>query len=118
VRTLRLARHAEEDIVSILASSRERFGDAARNRYEALLTVVLDGLRVNPDMAGSKARPEFGKNVRTYHLRLSREDAPTPEGKVQRPRHIVVYRTVGNEKTEIIRVLHDSMELRRHMAQG
>jgi toxin ParE1/3/4 len=115
MRTLRIARLADEDIVSILRWSLGEFGPAACRRYEALLTVALESLREDPERFGSIARPEFGTAIRTYHLRFSRDKARTPEGVVHRPRHQVAYRTLGEWGLEIIRILHDSMELQRHL---
>jgi toxin ParE1/3/4 len=116
VRILRLAGHAEEDIVSILAWSLDKFGVAACRRYEALLVTALEELRANPEQLGSIARPEFGAAIRTYHLRFSRDEARTPEGVVHRPRHLLLYRAVGEWEIDIVRVLHDSMELEHHLS--
>jgi toxin ParE1/3/4 len=85
---LRLADHAEGDIVSILAWSLDKFGSAARRRYEALLVTAFEGLRANPERLGSIARPEFGAAIRTYPLSFSRDEARTLEGIVRRPRHL------------------------------
>jgi toxin ParE1/3/4 len=114
---LRLAGHAEEDIVSILAWSLEKFGSAACRRYEVLLVTAFEGLCANPERLGSITRPEFGAAIRTYHLRFSRDEARTLEGIVHQPRHLLVYRAVGGWAIEIVRVLHDSMELERHLPQ-
>ena len=115
MRQLRVARLADEDIVSILELSLSKFGQAACRRYEALLTTAFEGLREEPEKFGSIARPEFGSSIRTIHLRFSRDEARTPEGIVHRPRHVVAYRVAGDWGLEIIRVLHDSMELQRHL---
>ena len=113
--TLRLSLHAEEDIVSILAWSLDKFGGAACRRYEALFVAAFDSLCKNPEKFGSIARPEFGDSVRTYHLRFSRDEARTAEGIVHRPRHLLVYRLPGEQELEVVRILHDSMELERHL---
>ena len=115
MRVLRVAVHAEEDIVSILAWSLDEFGAAARRRYEALLVTALEELRANPERLGSVARPEFGAAIRTYHLRFSRDEGRTVEGIVHRPRHLLVYSAVGEWAIDIVRVLHDGMELERHL---
>lgn len=115
MRTLRLSLHAEEDILSTLAWSLDKFGGAAYRRYEALLTEAMDSLCGNPEKSGSIARPEFGDSVRTYHLRFSRDEARTAEGIVHRPRHLLVYRLREDQVLEVVRILHDSMELERHL---
>jgi toxin ParE1/3/4 len=115
VRTLRLSLNAEEDILSILAWSLDKFGRAACRRYEALLTEAMDSLCSIPEKIGSIARPEFGDSVRTYHLRFSRVEARTAEGIVHRPRHLLVYRLREDQALEVVRILHDSMEVERHL---
>jgi toxin ParE1/3/4 len=115
VAVLRLSHCAEEDIVSILSWSLKRFGTAAQRRYESLLTVALSALCADPERYGSNERPEFGAGVRTYHLRFSRDEAWVPEGTVHRPRHLIVYRITSRRELQVIRVLHDSMEVRRHL---
>jgi toxin ParE1/3/4 len=117
VRVLHLADHADEDIVSILALSLDKFGAAACRRYEALLVTAFKSVCADPGRLGSVARPEFGPAIRTYHLRFSRDEARTQEGIVHQPRHLLVYRAVGEWAIEIVRVLHDSMELERHLPQ-
>jgi toxin ParE1/3/4 len=115
VRTLRLSLHAEDDIISILAWTLDKFGSAACRRYEALLVEAFDSLCKDPEKFGSIARPEFGESLKTYHLRFSQDEARTAEGIVHKPRHLLVYQLRENQVLEIVRILHDSMELERHL---
>jgi toxin ParE1/3/4 len=110
----RLSAAATEDIVQILAYSEENFGEIARTRYERLLITALRDIAADPERIGSVARPELGAKVRSYHLRYSRDRASTEHGIVQRPRHLTLYRVTG-EFIGIGRVLHDMMELTRHL---
>lgn len=110
----RLSAAAQDDIVDILAWTHEQFGDAARLRYEALLVTALRDIAKQPSRPGSIMRPELGDGVRSWHLRLSRERARTVDGIVHRPRHFLIYRP-ENEIIVIGRVLHDAMELARHL---
>lgn len=110
----RLSAAAQADIVAILARTNEQFGEAARNRYEALVVAALRDIAIEPHRAGSIERPELGKGVRSWHLRLSRERARTKTGMVRRPRHFLIYRIEG-DLVVIGRVLHDAMELAKHL---
>jgi len=110
----RLSAAAQSDIIQILAWSQERFGKAARLRYEALLVAAFRDFAELPDRPGSQARPELGAGVRSWHLRLSRERARTTTGVAARPRHFVLYR-IDADLLVVGRVLHDAMELARHM---
>jgi toxin ParE1/3/4 len=113
--TVHLSLHAEEDLIEIFAWSLDRFGESAFRRYLHLLTVALNDLGENPERTGSIARPEYGANQRTYHLRFSRNKARTSEGIVLRPRHLAVYKVLNEHEVEVMRFLHDSMELERHL---
>jgi toxin ParE1/3/4 len=110
----RLSEAAQGDVLSILAWTHEQLGESARLRYEALIVAALRDVAGQPDRAGSVARPEFGAGVRSWHLRLSRSHVRPGVEPVRRPRHFLVYRT---EPTLVVigRVLHDAMELARHL---
>jgi toxin ParE1/3/4 len=115
VAVYRLSATAETDIIQLLAYTHERFGEVARQRYEALLVVTLRDIAADPGRQGSVARPEFGANVRSYHLRNSRKQARTPFGVVPQPRHLLLYRFQQPDLVGIGRVLQDTMEIERHL---
>lgn len=107
----RLTHAAQADIVEVLGWSHERFGERARQRYEALIaTAIMDA--ATHDHAGLTLRPELGEGVFTWHLARSR--AHSPGGTVHHPRHFLVCRHDGDVLI-VGRVLHDAMELRRHL---
>lgn len=113
----RLSAAARADIKRILAWSHERFGAAARLRYEALIVAALTDVAAEPERAGSSARPELGEDVRVWHLRHSRKAGNREVGAVHRPRHFLIYRIEG-DLVVIGRVLHDAMDLVEHMESG
>lgn len=112
---IRLSVSAEADIVSLLAWTESRFGHAARRRYEILLVTALRDIAAEPERVGSVARPELGASVRSYHLFHSRERARSGGEIVHRPRHFLLYRAANPDVIGIGRVLHDAMELERHL---
>lgn len=116
MRRYRLSATAQEDIVEILAWTYEQYGDVARKRYEALIVAALSDIASQPFRPGSIDRPELGAGVRSWHLRLSRKRASLAAGTVHRPRHFLVYRQEG-DVTVIGRILHDAMEIARHLEQ-
>lgn len=97
--------------MGVLAWTARRFGDRAQARYEHLLATALRDLGTEPLRPGSAARPELGDDVRSYHLRHSRKNSG-----ISRPRHLILYRIAEGSIVEIGRVLHDAMELERHIA--
>lgn len=110
----RLTDAAQADIVDMLAWSHEVFGDAARRRYEHLIVTALRDVASDPLRSGSVAHPELGDDVRSWHLRHSRERARREDGVVQRPRHFLLYRPLGPDLVGVGRVLHDAMDVARH----
>ena len=110
-----LAPGARRDVIGILAWSEERFGASVRARYEQLIETAIRDLATDPDRLGSRARHELGEGIRAYHLSFSRQRARGPGGIIRTPRHLLVYRLVGETHLEIVRVLHDRMELGQHL---
>ena len=108
---------AEADIESILAWTQEQFGDEARLRYAAILSQSLLDIAENPHLTGSTSRSEVASNVRTYHISNSRNHVDEAIGRVKKPRHVVLYRIAANT-VQIGRVLHDSMDLPRHLPEN
>lgn len=110
----RLSGAAQADVVDILAWSHEQFGESARLRYESLIVAALRDVATQPFRPGSIDRAELGPGVRSWHLRLSRDHAVGTAGMVRRPRHFLIYR-VDPGILVVGRVLHDAMELVRHV---
>ena len=108
----RLTDTAQDDIVSILAWSRERFGVEASKRYEALIATAIRDAATRSDEFGHTVRPELGDGVLSCHLAQSRTHSPG--GTVGRPRHFLICRRDGDILL-VGRVLHDAMELRQHL---
>jgi toxin ParE1/3/4 len=108
---------AERDIESILAWTHEQFGTSGRLCYEAMLVRAIIDVVDDPERAGSHSRPEIARAARTYHLCHSRNRVAAGEGRVKQPRHFLLYRICADGRIEIGRVLHDSMELSRHLPE-
>jgi toxin ParE1/3/4 len=112
---LQFARRARRDIGELLDWSHEQFGPAARRRYETLIDTALQDISDDALRSGSVERVMLGRRVRLYHLRHSRERARTEDGIVQAPRHVVVYRLAGSDTVIVLRILHEAMDLTRHL---
>jgi toxin ParE1/3/4 len=106
---------AKRDIELILSWTHEHFGEQGQRRYEALLTQSILDIAADPAVAGSVSRPEIGDRIRTYHLSFSRLHVSAKTGLVKHPRHFLLYRIPNAHTVEIGRVLHDSMDLDRHI---
>lgn len=116
MRAVILAPAAEEDLVAILTWSRETFGEAARQRYAALLTQAITDVATNPSRAGVHHADEIDVGIRVYHIMHSRRRSGLVADRVTSPRHFLLFRLRHETAIEFVRVLHDSMQLSRHVA--
>lgn len=111
----RVTASAQADIIEILSRTEEQFGEAGRLRYERLIVTAIRDIAGNPTRPGTWDREELGRDARTWHLRGSRERARMESGIVRRPRHLLLFRVEAEGLVVIGRVLHDAMELDRHL---
>lgn len=101
---LRFSKHAVQDIADVLGYTLTQFGEQKFREYQELIRKALTDIAANPDLAQAKHRPELHVDARTFHI--------ARPGK--RARHFFIYRVKG-EFIDIARLLHDSMDLRRHL---
>lgn len=105
-----VTQHARADIVGILITSYDKFGWRIRNGYEELITSAIDAIVEDPDRIGVQERPDLGRGICAWHLRLSRDSVPEDVRRIITPRHIVFSREAGDD-VQILRVLHEAMDL-------
>ena len=110
---VRLSGAAQADIQALLVRSALAFGDDARDRYERLIASALK--LIGEDVSRGSQRDDLGVGVRVFHLLLARRQARRMVTTVKQPRHFVVYRQVATDIVEVVRVLHDAMDLEQHL---
>jgi len=102
---VRLARQAELDLVEVSKWTAHNFGALHAEYYAETVSMAIEALNDGPEILGSKARDEIGPGIRTLHVaRLGRKG-----------RHFVVFRVSGEDVLDVLRLLHDSMDLARHL---
>ena len=69
----------------------------------------------NPELPGSKRIVGFDCDVQAYHIRHCRKNAPVGGLIVKNPRHFIVYRTTASGGIELLRVLHDRMDIESNL---
>jgi toxin ParE1/3/4 len=102
---VRLSAQAERDFASILQWTAENFGARQARTYQTTIVQSIRELALGPDIAGARKRDDIATGVRALHV--------VRHGR--RGRHLLLYRVAGMRTIEIGRILHDSMELRRHV---
>jgi len=102
---VRLGAAAEVDFANILKWSTENFGARQSRVYRDTLVQAIGELAGGPNVAGSRARDEIMAGLRTLHV--ARRD--------RRGSHFLMYRVASKSTIEIVRILHDRMDLWRHV---
>ena len=102
---VRLGAEAEKDFVRILKYTADTFGERQAAIYQTTLIDALMALHSGPDVPGSAARDEILSGLRSLHV--------ARHG--QRGRHFIMYRALDGRVIEVIRILHDAMDLARHI---
>lgn len=107
-RAVRLAAAAEADIEHILRWSAEQFGERQARAYAKTLAAALEALSETLAPLAARPRDDIAKGLFTLHVAR----------RGRRGRHFVVFRIGDDEDievTEVLRVLHDAMDLPRHV---
>ncbi|MGV0986390.1 MAG: type II toxin-antitoxin system RelE/ParE family toxin [Limnohabitans sp.] len=100
-----MAEKAEHDLLDALVWTTDQFGALQADEYLETLTLALEALTDGPNIVGSKVRDDIGLGIRTLHVaRLGRKG-----------RHLVVFRMADGQSIDVIRLLHDSMDLAKHL---
>ncbi len=102
---VRLTAAAEKDFREIVLWTAARFGVEQARRYRATIFAALHELGDGPDTAGTRDRAELGRNLRSLHV----------SRKGRRARHVILFAAGDDTTIDIVRILHDSMDLSRHL---
>jgi toxin ParE1/3/4 len=104
--TVRLADRAAQDVEDILDWTLEQFGPLQLESYTDVINDALEVLNAGLQLIDVRWHPELGDDVATLHVaRHGRKG-----------RHQLVFRVDETARLiEILRVLHDSMDLQRHL---
>ena len=104
-----VARAARTDLIEILWTSFDRWGEDGKARYESLLEAAIEELGANPEHLMSKDCHELAPRLRSFHLRHVGRDLG-----VKAPVHVIYYRRTRSAIV-IVRVLHERMEPSMHL---
>ncbi|MDD2882209.1 MAG: type II toxin-antitoxin system RelE/ParE family toxin [Rhodoferax sp.] len=108
---VRLASAAEEDYQDILQWTVDKFGLDQAHTYAETLSATIEDLCAGPEILGIKTRSEIGLGLYTLHVAR----------KGRKGRHFLMFQVghlQGVEVIDVLRILHDSMDLQRHLPAG
>jgi len=109
---VRLTDAAEGDFQDILRWTVVHFGEAQARSYAETLSAAIEALAVGPTIPGATQRQDIAEGLVTLHV--------ARKGKKGRSlgRHLVLFRVGLDQKQqaiEVLRILHDAMDLQRHL---
>jgi toxin ParE1/3/4 len=102
---VQLSQQAELDFSEILKWTAENFGLQQANEYAETLGLAIGALNAGPEIVGSRKRDEVGSGI--YTLYVARNG--------RKGRHFVVFRIAENQTIAVLRLLHERMDLARHV---
>ena len=106
-RFVTLTRLAEADFVKIVRWTADQFGMQQARSYSVTIRRAVKALE-NGNLVDARQRPELGSDVVTLHV--------ARQGR--KGRHLLVCRTDEQAGViEVLRILHDSMDLHRHLEE-
>lgn len=105
---VRLGAAAELDFANILKWTTENFGQRQARAYRNTIVQALGEPTQGADVAGSKARDDIFPGLRTLHVAR----------RGRRGSHFIIYRIADESTIEIVRMLHERMDLQRHVIHG
>ena len=102
---VRLAAQAESDFSDIMTWTLENFGERQAQTYAETLTLAIEALHDGPEPLGVKVRDDIGPGIRTLHVARQGRSG----------RYFVVFSEAKDQCIDVLRLLHDSMDLARHI---
>ena len=102
--TIRVGHQFEQDYVDVLRWTTKTFGEGQARTYVETIGLAIEALGEGPNILGARARDEIQPGIRTLHV--------ARHGRAGR--HFVVFRVAGSA-IDVLRLLHDSMDLLRHL---
>lgn len=104
---IRLAGQAEQDLLDITLWTTENFGTRQTEQYAETIALAIEALHDGPEILGARVRDEIGPGVRTLHV--------ARQGR--KGRHFVAFSVSEGHIINVLRLLHDSMDLAKHLPE-
>lgn len=103
---VRLAQRAQDDFTNIVRWTAEHFGVRQARSYALTLRRAVKALDAGLSLVDLHHRSELGQHVATLHV--------ARQGR--KGRHLLVLRVLEQDRViDVLRILHDSMDVPRHM---
>jgi toxin ParE1/3/4 len=104
---VRLATQAEQDLLYITLWTTENFGEQQAEQYAETIALAIEALHDGPEILGAKVRNDIGPGIRTIHVAR----------RGRKGRHFVAFSASEGNIINVLRLLHDSMDLAKHLPE-
>jgi toxin ParE1/3/4 len=104
---IRLADQAEQDLLEISKWTAKNFGIQQAEYYAETMTLAIEALHDGPEILGAKVRDDIAKGIHTLHV--------ARQGR--KGRHFVTFSVLEGHIINVLRLLHDSMDLSKHLPE-
>jgi toxin ParE1/3/4 len=105
---VRLTTAARADYRDVLRWTAEHFGELQATRYQEMLDDALRGLSGGPSIPGVRRRDDLDPGVLLLHVSRG----------TRKGRHLIAFaveRVGDHQAIVVLRILHDAMDLARHL---
>lgn len=98
---------AHNDLLEITVWTDEHFGPLQADAYREVIIAALDELKFGPDLIGVRRREEVAPGLLSLHVARHGRHG----------RHLILFRVAPNGELvlEILRILHDQMDIVSHL---
>ena len=103
--TVTISEAAKADLKNIQRWTAMNFGTAQAIRYEETLQLAIEALKSGRETVVLREREHLGHGLFSFHV--------ARQGR--RGRHVLIVRLRKEQEWELVRVLHDSMDLASHI---
>ena len=104
---IRLAGQAEQDLLDISKWTAKNFGTRQAEHYAETIILAIEALHDGPEILGAKLRDDIAKGIHTLHV--------ARQGR--KGRHFVAFSVSEGHIINVLRLLHDSMDLAKHLPE-
>ena len=102
---VRLASQAEQDLLEVTRWTTENFVTVQAEQYAETISLAIEALHDGPEILEAKVRDEIGVGIQSLHV--------TRQGR--KGRHFVAFSVSEGHIINVLRLLHDSMDLAKHL---
>jgi len=103
---VRQTRGSRQDRAQIIRWTIRQFGTRQAEIYAETIALAIASLRDCPNITGVKQRDDLGSGIHTLHVARNG----------RKGRHFIVFRVSGAHIIDVLRLLHDNMDLINHLS--